>query len=415
MSTRMIVGTVFEALATLPDRSVDLVASSPPFLAVRSYLPADHPTKAKEIGSEATPAHFLDALLDVAEACDRVLAPHGSLCFELGTTFAGSGGAGGDYGVGGLREGQSKFAGSALKDRKNKVLRPDGNRLQQGPGWPQDKSMAMVATLFPACLAYGRNLLRPERQTPPWRIRNVISWTRPNPAVGALGDKCRPATSWITVATKSRARYWDMDAVRVPLAKPNARNSRRLEQHPETSRRGTLGAYDASASPGAPLLDWWAVPTQPSKLAHFAMWPEEIARRLILLMCPERVCTTCGESSRRITATEQVPTRRTNGRKHYAAGTLTKHFDKRTEASVSTLSWTTCGHDTWRRGVVLDPFGGSGTTGAVASQLGRDAVLIDLNEANVDLARKRVQGHGLLEVVERDGAVREAQGQGVLA
>ena len=112
MSARLIIGDVFDALRTLPDGSVDLVLSSPPFLALRSYLPADHPDKPKEIGSEPTPADYLDTLLDVVEECARVLAPHGSLVFELGDTYSGSGGAGGDYNDGGMRAGQGKFDGS---------------------------------------------------------------------------------------------------------------------------------------------------------------------------------------------------------------------------------------------------------------------------------------------------------------
>ena len=48
------------------------------------------------------------------------------------------------------------------------------------------------------------------------------------------------------------------------------------------------------------------------------------------------------------------------------------------------------GHGTWRNGVVLDPFGGSGTTAVVALGHGRDALLIDLDERNADLARERV-------------------------
>ncbi len=55
-----------------------------------------------------------------------------------------------------------------------------------------------------------------------------------------------------------------------------------------------------------------------------------------------------------------------------------------------TTGWTDCGHETWRRGVVLDPFGGSGTTAVVALGHGRDAVLIDIDEKNADLARERV-------------------------
>ena len=55
MTARLLVGDVHEVLATLPDNSVDLVMTSPPFLALRSYLPADHPDKAKEIGSDLDP------------------------------------------------------------------------------------------------------------------------------------------------------------------------------------------------------------------------------------------------------------------------------------------------------------------------------------------------------------------------
>jgi DNA modification methylase len=126
MTARYIVGDVLDVLATLKAGSIDLVFGSPPFLALRSYLPADHPDKAKEIGSEATPADFLDTLLDVVEACDRVLAPHGSLCFELGDTYSGSGGAGGDYGEGGLRDGQPAFTGS--KRQGNPRLRDRSGR-----------------------------------------------------------------------------------------------------------------------------------------------------------------------------------------------------------------------------------------------------------------------------------------------
>ena len=43
MTARFIVGDVFDGLATLEDGSVDLVVTSPPFLALRSCLPADHP------------------------------------------------------------------------------------------------------------------------------------------------------------------------------------------------------------------------------------------------------------------------------------------------------------------------------------------------------------------------------------
>ena len=41
-------------------------------------------------------------------------------------------------------------------------------------------------------------------------------------------------------------------------------------------------------------------------------------------------------------------------------------------------------------GIVLDPFGGAGTTGLVANQLDRNAVLIELNPDYVDIIEKRL-------------------------
>ena len=43
-----------------------------------------------------------------------------------------------------------------------------------------------------------------------------------------------------------------------------------------------------------------------------------------------------------------------------------------------------------KKSVILDPFGGSGTTGLVANNLGRDAILIELNKEYVEIAKKRL-------------------------
>src|SRR5690606_15258476 len=50
MTARFIVADVFDGLASIEDGTVDLVVTSPPFIRLRSYLPADHPDKDKEIG-----------------------------------------------------------------------------------------------------------------------------------------------------------------------------------------------------------------------------------------------------------------------------------------------------------------------------------------------------------------------------
>lgn len=57
---------------------------------------------------------------------------------------------------------------------------------------------------------------------------------------------------------------------------------------------------------------------------------------------------------------------------------------------TETVGWTDCGHNNWRPGIVLDPFAGTGTTLAVATGHGRDAIGIDIDERNAHLAEERI-------------------------
>ena len=397
------IGDVFDRLAEIPDGSIDLIVSSPPFLALRSYLPEGHPDKHKEIGSEPTPAAFIDTQLALAAEFGRVLAPHGSLCYEIGDTYSGSGGAGGDYNADGLRDGQQKFNGSAKRSGE----------------WPLAKSMCLIPHSFAMSLAYGRNIITGEGSPAgEWRIRNVICWARPNPPVGALGDKFRPATSYITVACKGRSRYFDLDAVRTePTENPstvrrvgNASASRGVAGG-DSGNPGKLRVRGSHA--GAPPLDWhadehpedgdwlWRLPTSPHKGSHFATYPFELPKRLIKAMCPLKVCRTCGQPSERITErTAEFAAARAaigdfntapQGAVSGSRSTLVKAAGRDIMAAENiTIGWTDCGHDDWRTGVVLDPFGGSGTTAEAAQAVGRSAILIDIDERNADLARERV-------------------------
>lgn len=429
-TARYLIGDTRKRLAELPDASVDLVLTSPPFLALRSYLPDDHPDKALEIGSEATPADFLDVLLDLTEDWARVLAPHGSIVVELGDTYAGSGSPGGDYAEGGMREGQPRTSYSGARSRP----RNDGGQYGNWPnggtkhnqetrpikgagsGWPLDKSLCGIPHLFHLSLAYGRNLLRPERTTDPWRIRNVIAWCRPNPPVGALSDKVRPATSYMTVATKARDRWFDLDAVRQPYsgnshprtAKGVGRQQRTAKAAPD-GNRDTLDDVNNDGAGAPPLDHWWhddvfeqdawLISTEPYRGSHYATWPRDLLTKPIAAMCPLRVCTVCGEPSRRLVEQTEnyAATRRSSSEagtdlraQRAAVGHTATNRKDRAPRDVTTTGWTDCGHDAWRAGVVLDPFAGSGTTLAVATGHGRDAIGIDLDARNADLALERV-------------------------
>ena len=388
MTARYIVADVFDGLRSLPDNSVDLVFTSPPFLALRSYLPPDHPDKAREIGSEPTPAAFIDTLLDVTEELARVLAPHGSLCVELGDTYSGSGGDNHLY------EGTNPaagFNGSATQGAMS-VRRRD-----RSGGWPLDKSLCLIPESYRLALAYGRNPFN-GRETEPWRVRNVVRWHRPNPPVGALGDKFRPSTSDVAVACKSAKRYFDLDAVRVPVKdhSPFARTG----QTAPNGRQSTMPPYDPETSAGgAPPLDTWIIPTEPYKGSHYATFPSDLVVKPVAAMCPERVCVVCGAPSRRIVGeADYVPSATYRGGSSFAESERVgegvnqrlAHDGRLGSVLADPFGWTDCGHDSWRRGLVLDPFAGSGTTLAVATGHGRDAIGIDIDSANADLALERV-------------------------
>jgi hypothetical protein len=390
MTATYVTGDVFACLAATPTASVDLLITSPPFLALRSYLPADHPDKAHEIGQEPNPAAFIDTLLALTAEWRRVLTPHGSIAVELGDTYAGSGGAGGDYAEDGFREGQGVF----------RQVRTDG--------WPEAKSACLIPELYRVALAYGVNPLTAQPSPAGrWRVRNTVRWCRPNPPVGALGDKFRPATSDMVIACvdtpAGQRRYFDLDAVREPfMGHGSTEGSERSSPNEEgTKRNWSKGLQERrNTHAGAPPLDWWQVSTEPYAGSHYATWPRKLLERPIKAMVPPKVCTVCGEPSRRIVDVAYTPhgdpdhqngeDRASQGDHKTINGSAGMFTHGRATKTTTTLGWTDCDHDAWRPGHVLDPFGGSGTTLAVATGHGHHATGFDLDERNVDLARERV-------------------------
>lgn len=82
----------------LRDNSVDLIITSPPYFALRSYTDGGEHYDG-QIGSEPTPQAFLEALWAVTEECRRVLKPSGSMWVNLGDKYAGTGGGNGQSGL----------------------------------------------------------------------------------------------------------------------------------------------------------------------------------------------------------------------------------------------------------------------------------------------------------------------------
>lgn len=437
-----VTGRSDEVVARLPEGSIDLFSTSPPFYRLRSYLPSDHPDKEHEIGQEPTPADFIDTLLRHVAEWRRALAPHGSIVIEIGDTSAGSGGAGGDYNADGLRDGQPKFTGtarSAAESKKGVDPKNRGNtslgtaRLTEG--FPMEKSLCLIPDALAIALAYGFNPLNGnESPAGRWRVRNEVVWARTNPVVGNDGDKFRRAHSKVIVATLAKDRYWDIEELRTAhlIGSGGAPRGSFNLSAPGNHTEGDTAVAEMNPG-GAPPLDWtnalaslidampgargidvvraardsgivdegdvWDVPTTGYSGAHYAVFTPNLVRRPIVAMTPKRVCLGCGKPSRRIVKRERVAPAddSTRSKSHADESTAIDNDTFRQVPEVGweydreTVGWTECGCDEgWRPGRVCDPFGGSGTTGMVASAHGFDAILIDLDDRNEDLARERL-------------------------
>lgn len=205
-----------------------------------------------------------------------------------------------------------------------------------GADMPQPKSVCWIPELFGASLAYGRNLLT-GRPCQQWITRPQITWCKPSPTPGEIIDKFREATELIVWASKQQRYYFDLDGVREPQKSIDERHEGR-----SGGREGwpsPMAYRERALHPlGAPPLNWWKVNTSGYEGAHFATFPPELIVRPVIASCPPG-------------------------------------------------------------GTILDPFGGSGTTAAVATGHGRNCISIDFDSRNVALAQARV---GMFLTVEDD-------------
>ena len=87
MTATVHTGDCRDVLPTLPTESVQCCVTSPPYWGLRSYLPDDHPDKARELGTESTPDAYVAHMVDVFREVRRVLRPDGVLWLNLGSSF----------------------------------------------------------------------------------------------------------------------------------------------------------------------------------------------------------------------------------------------------------------------------------------------------------------------------------------
>jgi site-specific DNA-methyltransferase (adenine-specific) len=194
-----------------------------------------------------------------------------------------------------------------------------------------------------------------------WIVRNKLIWAKTNPLPSSVTDRLTLTYEWIYFLVRQERYHFDLDAIREPHRTQGSHRRAAVGRgRPEWAGTlaGTLGGlrtgrgrHPLGKNPG----DCWPIATRGFKGAHFATFPPELVRRPILAACPPVVCTACGRGQL------------------VRSGTLP----------------CDC-HAPARRGLVADPFFGTGTVGVVAQELGRDWLGIELNPRYVRLAEQRL-------------------------
>lgn len=363
MTVTILLGDVREQLKTLADGSVHCAVTSPPYFGLRDYgMPG-------QIGLEATPAAFVETMVEVFREVRRVLRSDGTLWLNLGDSYSSGGRTERD--IGSLNKGN---VGAS------QCFRPqDGLKPKDLIGIPWRVAFAL--------------------QNDGWYLRQDIIWSKPNPMPESVTDRCTKAHEYLFLLSKSARYHYDAEAIAESgVGRETYFGS---DRYSAGSGRNDSGSYNAENCATRNRRSVWTVATQPFKEAHFATFPPALIEPCILAGSPKDCCSACGAPLIRQTAREtRAPDIANSEVDRYGDGNAGVHrkvggqyqkwLDANPKVTTGWLPSCSCDAPT-RRAVVLDPFGGAGTTGLVADRLGRDAVLIELNPEYAAIAERRIK------------------------
>lgn len=401
MSIRILTGDCRRVLRDLPDGSVGCCVTSPPYFGLRDYGHDD------QIGLEEMPEEYVEQLVEVFREVRRVLRDDGTLWVNIGDSYASSG-----------RGGNPTFASSTLAG---------GHATQDAARIARSRMPA--AGLKPKDLIGIPWMVAFALRADGWFLRQEVVWSKPNAMPESVRDRCTKAHESVFLFAKSREYFFDAQAIAEPVAGDPEASRNRWDrddrdvpgQKPQkrTSRSGNKERKprpgpESSSSHQCGSVPWegssrnrrsvWSIPTRPFSGAHFATMPAELAELCIRAGTSERGrCPDCGARWTRQTSPAldvgHTGITDTAYESRSTAGRLAKlRQAAREQGTEYTGARVTTG---WARGcgcrplpvpdVVLDPFGGAGTTGLVADGLQRDAILVELNPEYVGIAERRLR------------------------
>lgn len=430
MTVKILQGHCLDVLKTMPDESVHCVVTSPPYLGLRDYGvepqmwggddrcehewgdtlislvndsnrgtmnwttgwdPASKVLGQKvsqgqfcqlcgawrgSLGLEPTPELFISHLVQIFREVRRVLRKDGTIWVNIGDSYAAS-------------------RSYQVPDNKNVAVGPTRHLGRATPptGLKQKDLIGIPWLLAFALRADG------------YFLRSDIIWQKPNCLPESVQDRPTKSHEYIFLLSKSQKYFYDQEAIREPCSWPNSWSA--SDTHTAIGQGGKHGKTSifkqewVDKGVGRNRRSVWSISTKPFSGCHFATFPPALIEPCILAGCPAKVCAKCGAPYRKvIERTVEPPPDRINNNS-FAHDPLTTHGEGATTlrnvvktSAAGEIPTCDCNAGTVA-GTVLDPFGGSGTTGKVSEDLGRHSILIELKPEYVKMIERRTAQMGL--------------------
>lgn len=401
---RLIVGHVLDALRTLPDESVHAVCTSPPYWGLRDYglppaawpeaeyapMPGLPPVKLPawegQLGLEPTPEMYVGHLVLVFREVRRVLRRDGTHWLNLGDSYA--------------------------RDARKGQHRPGDSGKQ---AYIYDRGGGRAA----ATADLGRGLKGKDLVGIPWRVafalqadgwwlRSDIVWQKTNSLPESVKDRPTKVHEYVFLLAKSERYCYDPLAVAEPAAESSLarvgqptfwlqrggeKDYRSDDVNPNRSARKAPEDFAWSGSALRNRRSVWQISTEPFPGAHFAVFPRKLAELCILAGTSPFACPACGAPWARVTEKTGQVNRREPAHVPGNSVTKTDSTGWAPTARATDRFEPSCpcpGNDGSGSCVVLDPFGGAGTTALAADGLGRDSVYVDLKREYAEMALRRL-------------------------
>jgi site-specific DNA-methyltransferase (adenine-specific) len=320
-----------------------------------------------DLGLEPTVGLYIAHLITIFDEVKRVLKPAGTCFVNISDSYAGSGGTG------------SQFRQLSRLVR----VRPPAVDIPI-------KSLCRIPERFVIAMSdHG------------WIGRNNICWYKRNCMPESVKDRFTDDWEPLYFFTKSTRYFFeqqfeplqDCSIERVQYGWHGQENDDTYRDQPDPTEE--MGERWAPIT-GRNKRTVWDIPAAPSIGSHYAAYPDKLCEPPILAGCPAQICVECGRPRQKIivasvgTIGKSMHDHGADAEKGMSQLKSRAMYDGTYHRDLNGFTDCGCGAP-FEPGTVLDPFAGTGTTGAVAKALGRKAVLVELSPRYCALIKKRLE------------------------